>query len=252
LGALEQHRKELPEDRRMDWILTRRTLELEQSKRQEPAEDWMGNNKFWEDYLTSAIAKIRDEQRRLIELDQQLPRLVKEANRPPSNPYDRSEWARKRIILARRCASPHWRLYGASARLFLQGRRFLPEGDERTTGTHYEVARVLALAGCGQGADTDSLDDSERVRLRQQSLTYIRADLDALTKMKRKNASISISASPVVVARTLNRWHRDPALTGVRDESALAKLPASERAEWIKLWADAAALRKKLSECQEP
>jgi tetratricopeptide (TPR) repeat protein len=239
LAVLEQHRKELPEDRRTDWILTGRIWGLEQLNRKEPPEDGQGSRKAAKS-LSSGIDELRQEQRKLLDLDQRLPRLVNGAAGPLSNPSDRVVWADKTIVLARRCASPRWRLYGTAARLFLQ------EGDRRITGIRYEAARVLALAGCGQGADAGSLDDAERVRFRKQALVWLRADLKTLLKMK-WNTSLWVSGEPLVVARTLTRWNRDLALAGVRDESALAKLPAAEREEWTKLWAEVAALRKKVA-----
>ena len=44
------------------------------------------------------------------------------------------------------------------------------------------------------------------------------------------------------MGQTLLHWQTDPDLAGVRDKSALAKLPEAERPEWAKLWADVAAL----------
>jgi tetratricopeptide (TPR) repeat protein len=41
---------------------------------------------------------------------------------------------------------------------------------------------------------------------------------------------------------SLSGWQTEPALAGVRDEAALAKLPAAEREQWQGLWADVAAL----------
>jgi hypothetical protein len=40
----------------------------------------------------------------------------------------------------------------------------------------------------------------------------------------------------------MQHWQKDAALAGVRDQDALAKLPADERAAWEKLWADVGAL----------
>jgi serine/threonine protein kinase/formylglycine-generating enzyme required for sulfatase activity/WD40 repeat protein len=43
--------------------------------------------------------------------------------------------------------------------------------------------------------------------------------------------------SPRDVVAALSAWQQDPDLAGVRDEAALAKLPADERNEWQALWA---------------
>jgi tetratricopeptide (TPR) repeat protein len=41
---------------------------------------------------------------------------------------------------------------------------------------------------------------------------------------------------------SLTTWQTDPALASVRDPAALARLPAAERQQWQRLWADVAAL----------
>ena len=51
-----------------------------------------------------------------------------------------------------------------------------------------------------------------------------------------------------MVVQFLKHWQKDPDLAGVRDRSALEKLPDAERAEWEKLWADVAELLKKVQE----
>jgi hypothetical protein len=38
----------------------------------------------------------------------------------------------------------------------------------------------------------------------------------------------------------MQHWLEDPAFAGVREPEALARLPAAERPEWQKLWADVA------------
>jgi hypothetical protein len=49
-----------------------------------------------------------------------------------------------------------------------------------------------------------------------------------------------------VAQRTLRHWQRDADLAGVRDKEALAGLPADERAQWDKLWAEVADLLRRL------
>jgi hypothetical protein len=50
------------------------------------------------------------------------------------------------------------------------------------------------------------------------------------------------------VQATLRHWQKDSDLVGVRDRITLEKLPAAERAEWQKLWADVEGLLKKAAE----
>ena len=49
-----------------------------------------------------------------------------------------------------------------------------------------------------------------------------------------------------LVQQRLAHWGQDPDLAAVRDDKALAALPEKERQAWRKLWADVAALRKKV------
>jgi hypothetical protein len=45
----------------------------------------------------------------------------------------------------------------------------------------------------------------------------------------------------------MQHWLKDPDFTGVRGSQALANLPEAERKQWLKLWADVAALLKQTS-----
>ena len=47
------------------------------------------------------------------------------------------------------------------------------------------------------------------------------------------------------VQQTLKHWQKDTDLAGIRDEAALAKLPAEDRTTCEKLWSDVAALLAK-------
>jgi hypothetical protein len=50
------------------------------------------------------------------------------------------------------------------------------------------------------------------------------------------------------VKKTLQDWQKDSDLAGIRDPDAVAKLPAEEQEACKKLWADVAALLKKVEE----
>ncbi len=54
--------------------------------------------------------------------------------------------------------------------------------------------------------------------------------------------------APAAVQETLRHWQRAPDLAGVRDEAALANLPASEQQAWQKLRQGVNALLAKLAE----
>ena len=85
-------------------------------------------------------------------------------------------------------------------------------------------------------------DDKERARLRGQALGWLRANL-ALWWKQAESAS---AESRAAAQRTLRQWQQDADLAGVRGKEALAALPAKERAEWEKLWADVADLLRRL------
>ena len=97
------------------------------------------------------------------------------------------------------------------------------------------------MVASGKGEDADKLDDKERVRLRQQALGWLRADLDLWAKQVENGKPPGRAAA----RQTLQRWQKDTDLASLRDAAALAKLPEAERAACQKLWADVAALLKK-------
>jgi tetratricopeptide (TPR) repeat protein len=133
------------------------------------------------------------------------------------------------------------RRYAAAARYFASAfaaQRQLT--DDPRAGHRYNAACASALAGCGQGKDAVRLGAPERARLRGQALTWLRADLKAWTKLLEKGPA----ARPAVRQR-LRHWQQDKDLAGIRDQAALAKLPAEERKAFAQLWADVAALLKK-------
>jgi hypothetical protein len=77
--------------------------------------------------------------------------------------------------------------------------------------------------------------------LRQQARAWLESDRAACTKLlANKNPRARIE-----VLERLQRWKSDPNLAGIRDEAALAKLPAAERTEFAQLWADVAETLKK-------
>jgi hypothetical protein len=49
----------------------------------------------------------------------------------------------------------------------------------------------------------------------------------------------------LLVQRTLQYWQKDTDLAGLRDKTALAKLPDAERQAWQRLWAEVDQLVQK-------
>jgi tetratricopeptide (TPR) repeat protein len=116
--------------------------------------------------------------------------------------------------------------------------------DDLNAGHRYSAACHAALAAAGQAKDAAKLDDTERTRLRQQALAWLRADL----ALWAKKLEIGQLTGRVAVQQTLKGWQQDRNLTGLRATAALAKLPAEEQKVCTQLWADVAALLKMAEE----
>jgi serine/threonine protein kinase/tetratricopeptide (TPR) repeat protein len=101
----------------------------------------------------------------------------------------------------------------------------------------YSGACAAALIGCGQGKDGAALDAQSRHRFREQALDWLNSELtverDKLAKGARR-----------AVRETMRHWKNDRDFDSVRGDDALANLPAAERGEWQKLWADVDELER--------
>jgi hypothetical protein len=85
------------------------------------------------------------------------------------------------------------------------------------------------------------LADEERARLRKQARDWLRADLDVRTKLVEGGKA----ADRQTGQRKMRYWQGDADLLGVRHPWAQQRLPAEERRQWLKLWADVDELLKK-------
>ncbi len=101
----------------------------------------------------------------------------------------------------------------------------------------YNAACAAALASAGLGIHADKIDAKARTQLRQQSRTWLLADLKAYRDRLQKNRML---ASAVV--DRLQHWQTDPDLASVRDKNALAKLPKEEAQLWQEVWTDVRTL----------
>ncbi len=108
-------------------------------------------------------------------------------------------------------------------------------GDDRQAQHRYNAACAASLAGCGQGKDDPKPDEAAKAKLRAQALDWLKAELAAWKTLATTNKE--------VVAKTLDHWKQDTDLAGVRDASALEKLPEPERKDWQAFWAEVDALR---------
>jgi serine/threonine-protein kinase len=105
----------------------------------------------------------------------------------------------------------------------------------------HNAARVAALAGCGRGEDADRLNEEERTRWRKQARQWLRADLALWTKMLDSGSA----KAPDLVKKMLPLWQAEPDLAGIRDPSAMDKMPADEREECLTLWQEVGSLLKR-------
>jgi tetratricopeptide (TPR) repeat protein len=164
---------------------------------------------------------------RLLALEARLPAILKGQARPAD--------AAEQLGLADLCKTK--RRYAAAARFYADAFAADPQrADHLRPGHRYNAACCAALAAGEQGTDAPKRDDPERARLRGQALNWLRADLAAWAKV----------ADRALVRRKLAHWQQDPDLAGVRGREALAALPAEERAQWEKLWAEVADLLRRL------
>ena len=146
----------------------------------------------------------------------------------------------ERVRLANR-ASVH-ALHVSATRLFAAALEHDPKlGDDRQAQHRYNAACAAALAGAGRGKDDPPPDDAARAKLRGQALRWLRAELSA---WKRVAMTVG-SGNKETVAKTLAHWKEDVDLTGIRDETELAKLSEEERTEFKRLWDDVEGLLTK-------
>jgi tetratricopeptide (TPR) repeat protein len=173
---------------------------------------------------------------RLVELaakmDGDFPAIVRGEAKPRNNS--------ERLGVAQRCQGRK-ALYATAVRFYEEAFSEDPKLLDDLGNYHrYNAACAAALACLGKGRDAAKLNETERDRLRRQALAWLRADLTGWAWVAAESPRASAQ-----VAKTLAHWQEDADLAGVRDKSALEKLPNTERAEWEKLWADVAELLKK-------
>jgi len=179
-------------------------------------------------------AQLVKECERSLELDSKLPRLLKGEIQPAD--------VGERLAVAQLCQLPCKSLYVAALRFYAEAFAAQPQlTSNQPSEPRYNAACAAALAGCGQGKDTDQLDAKERVRLRQQALDWLRDDLKAY----RQTLDKAPDKTGPAIAQRMQHWLQDNGFAGVHGSDALAKLPEGEGLQWRKLWEGVEALRKR-------
>jgi tetratricopeptide (TPR) repeat protein len=165
--------------------------------------------------------------KRLVQLDAKLPAIL--------SGKEQAADSAERIALAELCLMPCKKRYATAAGFYSEAFAAEPiRTGDRASDARYNAACAAALAGCGQGADADTLDTAARARLRQQALDWLRAELAAWRKVLEGDRS---KAAPAV-RKQMQHWLQDADFAGVRGPQALARLPEAERSAWQKLWAE--------------
>jgi tetratricopeptide (TPR) repeat protein len=173
------------------------------------------------------------EAERLAAMEAQLPALLKGEFQPRDTA--------QRLELVDVCRVK--KLHHTTTRLYADAFAADPKlADDLKAGHRYNAACSAALAATGQGEDAAKLLDTERTRLRQQALDWLRADLGLWARLF---ADGKVGRS---LAQILQHWQQDRDLAGLRDATALAQLPAEEQKAWTQLWADVATRVKKAEE----
>jgi tetratricopeptide (TPR) repeat protein len=175
---------------------------------------------------------VRDAER-LAALDRKLPSILKGQAQPSG--------VAEQLGLAYVCRLT--KRYAAAARFYADAFAADPKlVDDLRAAHRYNAACAAALAAAGRGADAPKPGDKERLRLRRQALGWLRAEL----ALWQKQADSTKAEDRAAAQRTLRHWQQDADLAGVRRQEALAALPAEERTEWEKLWAEVADLLRRL------
>jgi serine/threonine-protein kinase len=167
----------------------------------------------------------------LLALEARLPDLLRGTVQPGS--------AAERLDLAQLCRLKH--RHGAAARFYHEAFAAQPAlAESLSAGHRYQAACAAVLAGCGQGIDAAATASPPASHWRQEALAWLRADLACWSRELAGTEPTRRWAAQ----QTLARWHAASDLKGVRDPTALARLPAEEQKAWREFWADVAALRE--------
>jgi serine/threonine-protein kinase len=169
-----------------------------------------------EDSRRETFERERRQAQRLLDAEGKLPAILAGKAKPAD--------ANERLLLAHLCQR-YLDRHAAAARFYAEVFAEVKPADV-PIGPRYLAACSAARAAAGLARDAAGLDEGARARLRQQALAWLEAELALWKKVDGK--------APRQVPRS---WLEDEDLAGVRSRSALKKLPAEERAAWLRLWA---------------
>ena len=163
-------------------------------------------------------------------LDERLPAVLEGVELPAD--------AEEGISFARIAFARHQPV--AAARLWAESFTSSPAlADDLATANRFQAARAAALAATEPGSGESPSEPGSRARWTKQALDWLGADLTASEAVLRAGNYRQRAA----VSKRLGRWQVDPALAGIREESALAEIPEPERRALREFWRRVEALR---------
>jgi serine/threonine-protein kinase len=107
----------------------------------------------------------------------------------------------------------------------------LSRARQALCSAQYAAARATLRASAGRGAQEKQPGEREQAGLRRQALDWLQACLEQRPSLLKDGKGVW----------PLSDWQSNPDLASVREPAALAKLPAAEREQWQRLWAEMAA-----------
>ena len=165
---------------------------------------------------------------RMIELNEELPAIL----RGEGNSGDFTDL----VLLARLCRAKQ--LYAAEARSWKSA---VEEDLAKLGGNLWNVALAAARAGCGQGKDTDAVDDAERSAWRRKALEWLWKYLERVKSFYSPGDPDSVRTFKL----NLENMKSDGDLEALRGERYLALLPERDRKDFKAFWAELDRLLEK-------
>ena len=190
--------------------------------------DALGSNQ--PNWTISAFDLIRKAELR-VAMDSKLPAFLNGEFEPAD--------AEERTALAEVCMTRQ--LYRAATGLYAAAFTLAPElADDLESEHRFNAVRAVALATAGHGEDAASMDDSEKTRLRQQSLDWLRADF----AIHRRQLKSDLPAVRTLSLTALHNWQDNKDLGSIREPESLAQMSADEQEAFARFWTDVEALMK--------
>lgn len=189
---------------------------------------WQNNGDLTGVRDAAALAKQpAEDQKACTQLWADVAELLKKAEQPANNAA--------RLRFAQRAYNR--KQFATATHLFTEALSAEPKlGNDPRKGHRYIAACAAAMSADGQGHDKQPLDPASEAKLRDQALGWLKSELTAWDKLVKSG----FPQDRVTAMEVLAEWQHESDLSGVRDASALTKLPAEERAALTEFWSEVA------------